>query len=71
MAFGDFLAPIGQIISANIQNNDPLLYGYLTDFPKLLSSYPCYSYGEKFDEYIPESRPWYKLAESMVDDTRE
>lgn len=61
------MAPIGQIISVDIQNNNPLLYGYLIDDPKLLISYPCYSYGDDFYEYIPESRPWFKLAESMME----
>ncbi|CAK76449.1 unnamed protein product (macronuclear) [Paramecium tetraurelia] len=64
VSFADFLAPLGQIIHSQFDENRPLIYGYIIKNPKILYSYPCYSYGESFEEYIPESRPWFKEAQN-------
>ncbi|CAD8055970.1 unnamed protein product [Paramecium primaurelia] len=71
VTFADFLAPLGQIVHSQFDENKPLLYGYIINSPKILYSYPCYSYGESFEEYLPESRPWFKLAQNASEKVAE
>ncbi|CAD8154697.1 unnamed protein product [Paramecium octaurelia] len=71
VSFADFLAPLGQIIHSQFDENRPLLYGYIVKNPQILYSYPCYSYGESFEEYVPESRPWFKVAQNTSEKVAE
>ncbi|CAK82364.1 unnamed protein product (macronuclear) [Paramecium tetraurelia] len=63
--FGDFIGSIGQIIHPHFDTNEAFLYGYIVEQPRLLYSYPCYSLGQEIQQYQPETRPWYLLAQNI------
>ncbi|CAD8163633.1 unnamed protein product [Paramecium octaurelia] len=63
--FGDFIGSIGQIIHPHFDTNEAFLYGYIVEQPRPLYSYPCYALGQEIQQYQPETRPWYLLAQNI------